>query len=219
MQLFAPLLFGVSASLDALILGMTYGIRNIRIRLLQNLFISLITLLGTCLFVWFGCYLGPLMPYSLGKWIGSISLILLGLYYLLKCMTAYWKKCRLRCLNTANEETFRPGHDPICAAQYQASAKEITHAFRHELPFGLGDSFFLGIALSVNNIGIGLGASMAGMSFGAAAVTTFLFSAVFLALGNHLGCSRLSGFLGSAAEPFSGLLLLLLGLWELFFAA
>ena len=45
----ASLLFGISASLDALLVGVSYGIRGIRIRLWQNLAISLVTLLGTCL--------------------------------------------------------------------------------------------------------------------------------------------------------------------------
>ena len=51
------LLFGVSASLDALLVGISYGIRRVRIRLWQNLAISLVTLLGTCLSVGLGQHL------------------------------------------------------------------------------------------------------------------------------------------------------------------
>ena len=50
----ASLLFGISASLDALLVGISYGLRNVRIRLWQNLSISLVTLLGTCLSVGLG---------------------------------------------------------------------------------------------------------------------------------------------------------------------
>ena len=51
MQLFPSLLFGISASLDALLVGISYGLRKVRIRLWQNLVISLVTLSGTCLSV------------------------------------------------------------------------------------------------------------------------------------------------------------------------
>ena len=44
MQIIPSLLFGISASLDALMIGIGYGIRGIRIRLWQNLVISGITL-------------------------------------------------------------------------------------------------------------------------------------------------------------------------------
>ena len=37
MQIIPSLLFGISASLDALMIGIGYGIRGIRIRLWQNL--------------------------------------------------------------------------------------------------------------------------------------------------------------------------------------
>ena len=46
-MLIAPLLFGISASLDALLVGIGYGLRKVRIRLWQNLTISLVTLAGT----------------------------------------------------------------------------------------------------------------------------------------------------------------------------
>lgn len=55
---FASLLFGISASLDALLVGIGYGIRGTRIKLWQNLVISLITLLGTCLSVGLGHKIG-----------------------------------------------------------------------------------------------------------------------------------------------------------------
>lgn len=203
MQLFASLLFGISASLDALLLGITYGARNIRVSLWQNLFLSFITLLGTCFSVGLGGSLNPLFPSSLGKWIGSLTLVLLGLYYLIKCMILSLKK--YRCLRQCKSSA-EPAHPNDC---------ECPPSDR-PAPATLKNAFALGLALSVNNMGIGLGASMAGLSFIPAAVSTLVFSAVFLALGNHLGCGRLCRFLGNAADPLSGFLLLLLGMWELF---
>ena len=84
------LLFGVSASLDALLVGISYGIRRIRIRLWQNLTISLVTLLGTCLSVGLGQRLAAVLPSMIGEYAGSLVLIILGLYYIAKWVTAHW---------------------------------------------------------------------------------------------------------------------------------
>ena len=73
-MLIASLLFGISASLDALLVGVCYGVKSIRIRLWQNLVISLVTLLGTCLSVGLGTRLAALLPGAVGDCIGSIIL-------------------------------------------------------------------------------------------------------------------------------------------------
>ena len=83
-MLMASLLFGISASLDALLVGISFGLRGVRIRLWQNLTISLVTLLGTCLSVGLGHRLAALLPGSMGLYAGSLVLILLGLYYISK---------------------------------------------------------------------------------------------------------------------------------------
>ena len=87
MQLFPSLLFGISASLDALLVGISYGLRKVRIRLWQNLVISLVTLSGTCLSVGLGAWLAPLLPGILSRLAGSLILIFLGLYYIMKWLS------------------------------------------------------------------------------------------------------------------------------------
>lgn len=279
MQIISSLLFGISASLDALIMGITYGIRKIHIKLWQNLLISLVTLLGTCLSICFGRWqsalLKGLLPaFSLSipleRFIGSMTLVLFGMYYLVKFMLSLQKKypktqileepaaplqetCNFQ--KTANSpKASRPqealsaqnihpskktmNSEKNCHSQEALRSQNIRHSQRAadsqkvSGPQGIRDiqktehcpaflslkaSLLLGFALSVNNMGIGLGASIAGLSLIPAAICTFLFSAVFLGLGNCLGKSHLSDLLGKAATPVSGLLLLGLGLFEWFF--
>ncbi len=200
MQLFSSLLFGVSASLDALLMGITYGIRRVHIGILPNLLTSFITLTGTCLSVGCGSLLGPLLPASLGTWIGSAVLILYGLYYLKKSMSRLRKKYLL---STKSENV------PDFSCELTKTEHPETLSYRSALA--------LGIALSANNMGIGLSASVAGLTLAPAAVMTILFSVAFLYLGNHLGRSCLSQRIGVAADGVSGMLLILLGLWELWF--
>lgn len=195
MQIVPSLLFGISASLDALLVGISYGIRKIRISFWHNLLVSSITLLGTCLSVGLGTRLVRFLPASWGKLAGSIILIFFGVYYITRFMIASLKKYHQKKQLTATS---------VPAAEAK-------------VPSGLSllEACTLGCALSANNIGIGLSASIAGLSLIPAAVVTLLFSTSFLFLGNRLGQCRLLQLTGDSADVVSGLLLVGLGILEL----
>ncbi len=192
MQIISSLLFGVSASLDALIIGISYGIRRMHIRLWQNLLISFITLLGTCLCIELGACLMPFCPPLVCRLAGSGILILLGLYYLLKFMRNVMKKYH-------GKANFNPGGESL----------EDTPSL------SLRTTLVLGCTLSLNNMGIGLGASISGLQLLPAAVSTLALSMSFLFVGNKLGRCKLLQLAGALADPVSGLLLVGLGVYQL----
>lgn len=197
MQLVPSLLFGVSASLDALLVGVSYGVRGTHIRLLQNLFISLITLLGTCLSIGLGAEFALFLPPILSGCIGSLVLLSLGVYYIAK-----WVKASLQHSSSGRHS--------------EHEAPPLTCAAQPSLCLTLPEVFFLSVSLSANNLGIGLSASMAGLTLAPAAAATSICSVTFLFLGNQLGRSRLLQLIGDLADPISGLLLIGLGLIQLF---
>lgn len=192
MQLLPSLLFGISASLDSLLVGISFGLRRVRILLWQNLLISLVTFLGTCLSAFLGIHLLPLLPSFQGRLIGSLILILLGIYYIAK-----------QILSTLRSRSLAiPKNSELAKA---SSREALT----------LPEICLLSLGLSVNNIGIGLSASMAGIRPVSAAVSTFFCSAAFLLAGNRLGRSRFLQLIGKAADPISGFLLIGLGVLQL----
>lgn len=199
MQLLPSLLFGISASLDALLVGISYGLRGVRIRAWQNLVISSVALLGTCLSSCAGRQLLPLLPAPLADSTGSIILILLGAYYTGKHTVARLLKDRTKCDDTKKEEL------PPELRTVELSSTALPAC----------EALILSLTLSLNNIGIGLSASMAGLRLLPAAVMTFGCSALFLLSGNQLGRSPFLRMVGSAADPISGLLLIGLGLLQL----
>ncbi len=203
------LLFGVSASLDALLVGISYGIRRVRIRLWQNLAISLVTLLGTCLSVGLGQHLAAVLPSMIGAYAGSLVLIFLGLYYIVKWMREHWQSLHTRAI--PNDFQTAQRDDPGSAALYQASVP-----FPKPVSFlKLTEVLSLSLTLSVNNLSAGFSASLAGLPLAPAAASTFICSVLFLFSGNRLGCSRWLQVAGCAAEPLSGLLLIGLGAVQL----
>lgn len=195
MQFIPSLLFGISSSLDALLVGISLGLRKVRIRLWQNLIISLITLLGTCLCVGLGGKLAALLPGPIALYAGSIVLILLGVYYIAK-----WALYELRRHKERN------------------SPDEITQTSHTEKPpsLHLTEVFLLSFTLSVNNMGMGLAASIAGLPLLSAAAATALCSILFLFVGNRLGKSRIFHFIENCSDPLSGVLLIGLGILQLF---
>ncbi|MBU5436079.1 manganese efflux pump MntP family protein [Pseudoflavonifractor sp. MSJ-37] len=78
----------------------------------------------------------------------------------------------------------------------------------------LRDWIGLAAALAVNNAGAGVAAGAAGLSLPLATVGTFLVTLTVLPLGERLGRRAAGRLSDRLALPLSGLLLLLLGLWE-----
>ena len=196
-MLIAPLLFGISASLDALLVGIGYGLRKVRIRLWQNLTISLVTLAGTCLSVGLGHRLAVLLPEAVGAYGGSLVLILLGLYYIVKWVASFLRSSRAA-----------PPKPPMDYGKQEPAGP--APALR------LAEGFALSLTLSLNNLSAGLSASLAGLALAPAAIATFVCSVLFLASGNRLGGCRAFQLAGCGAEPVSGILLIGLGIAWLF---
>lgn len=192
MQLLPSLLFGISASLDALLVGVSYGLRGVRVRLMQNLFISLVALLGTCLSVGLGGFLTSLLPPMVCRCAGSLILMFLGVYYIAK-----WT---LTVLQDRTTDHFSDSEEPALISSNQSLCLTATEVF------------FLSITLSANNLGIGLSASIAGLTLIPAATATCICSILFLYFGNRLGRSRLMQIIGNLADPISGALLIVLSL-------
>ena len=194
MSLLPALLFGISASLDALLVGTALGLRKVPLPAGHNLLISTITLIGTVISIGLGNLLLPLFPTGTGLRIGSSVLILFGLYYLGKWLVPKW----------------------YCHSSHNSNLCQKEKKFDVHRELSLVQILALGCALSMNNIGIGFSASITGLPFLPASISTFFCSFGFLALGSRLGRSAFLQQIGEYADPISGLLLILLGLCQLY---
>ena len=78
------ILLALSVSIDALSLGVTYGIKNSKISKFSNIIIFLIALVSTSLAMFLGMLVSIVFSPKLGTTIGSALLILLGIYIIYK---------------------------------------------------------------------------------------------------------------------------------------
>lgn len=202
----SSVLFAISASLDALLTGLLLGLKKIRIPIHHNLCISGITLLGTFCAIWLGNSLSPYFstPFLsvLGDSAGSIILSGMGLYYLGKALSARRRKklCRSCCDNPPDSI---PGLSPP-----DKTTAGPTNLPRRKL-------LLLSLALSVNNMGIGVGAGLAGLPLISSCFFILLFSLLFLSAGNRLSRTAFSGLPDILSDLLCGLLLIVLGIVQL----
>lgn len=239
MPIISALLFGISANIDTLMLGFSYGIKKQYISLLTNLFLSTITLLGTLFSIGIGLHLSTLITPAIARMTGSIFLILLGLYY---CAKYFFKKrlaypqqnfphtltatsissAPTALTNTAaipsaptaptNTADIPPSPTaPTNTADIPPSSADTS------IPSTLSpaETIFLGLTLTLNNAGMGIGASLAGTHIFLTLGITFFTSALFLIAGNRLGTHFAAAFPWPDADVLSGLSIIILGLFFL----
>lgn len=204
MQILSSLLFGISASLDTLLIGFSYGMRRIHIPFRQNLLIGLITFWGSLFSMELGTLLGPLLPQRMTAYAGSGLLISFGCYYLIKYPVYRKTKPPLT----------EPESMPPSPSKNNTDAT-LTATSQDTSFLTFTDTLLLGIMLSMNNIGIGFGTGMAGLLLVPTLISIFLLSLIFMALGNRMGEWKAFTFTESMADMISGILLICLGITQL----
>lgn len=202
MHFLSALLFALSANIDNFTVGIAYGIKKIRIQLLSNLLIALITATGTFVSMTIGLMVSRILSPGVANAAGSVILILIGIWV----MKDFFRGTRIN---------KRPKKDidlPACSE----FLKEPERADRnHSGTIDLKESLVLAWALTINNFGLGIGASITGLNIYITVGCTFLFSILSISLGYMVGKSCLSAFLGKYSSLVSGMIIILLGIYEL----
>jgi len=191
----SSLLFAVSANIDSVVVGLSLGLKNIKIGFHINLLIACILSAVTVLSVAAGGVFQRFVPEGISSAAGGGLLILIGLYSLYKVFfPGGRKKSRPSCLDVL--ET--PEKADKDSSGY-IDAKE---------------SVILAAVLSLNNLGMGIGAGLAGLDFCLTAAFSFGLSVVFLSAGCWLGKRLLPKAFGTYASAAAALLIILLGVCE-----
>jgi putative sporulation protein YtaF len=198
---FSLVLLAFALSLDGFGVGVTYGLRKIRIPLLSIFIISacsgIIIYLSMQIGVWIAQYVSP--DYS--KWIGAIILIGIGSWALIQLFMS--KSSR------EDNDHSRTDHIPAATieADAQAGVKKTVFLFEIKV-FGLviqilktpsvadvdrsgsisaSEAALLGVALSLDAFGAGLGAALLGFSPLWTCISIAIASGTFLYLGPRVG--------------------------------
>ena len=209
------ILLAISVSIDSLGIGITYGIRNTKIFISSKIILFILSILITSLAVFLGGLIRSIVPNNFTNYVGLFILIFLGIWIIYQSFkkenensisTVYKKKKSYNFIIKSLGITIKIIRDPI-SSDLDGSQK-----------IDWKEAFYLGIALSLDSIGVGIGSSIVGLNFNLFPILVASFQLIFLSFGILLGKKIIS----SVSLPkniwsiISGILLIIIGLCKLF---
>lgn len=199
MQLLSVLLFSLSANVDSFTVGIAYGMKDIKVDYKSNILIALITSLGTFISMALGLFTKQFIKPEILSVIGCIVLIILGIFMIMNT---------LKTKKQIDEEEVK--YTDILIKPHKADKDKSGY-------IDIKESITLGLALSLNNFGLGIGASATGLSLYLTTGATFIISILCIVSGVEIGKKCLSCRLRKYADLISGLIIIFIGLYELIF--
>ncbi|MGG4264374.1 sporulation membrane protein YtaF [Peribacillus simplex] len=193
--------FALSSSLDNFGVGISYGIRKIRIKIFSNLFIAIICFLFSITGIVFGRWLSTILPGMFPIIVAFVLLTLIGLRIILLAVP--------RKNQMAKEVDKKP--KSIKGILKNPESVDMDQSGY----IGWGESIILGIALSANALTNGLGAGLLGLSPLAISLTaafgSFITVWTGVIVGQKVANVRIGKFtLGQFGTMLSGIIILVL---------
>jgi putative sporulation protein YtaF len=203
------LLLGLGSNLDNLGVGISYGIRGVRVDWKANSIIAGVALIATAGAMAAGHVAGAVLTVHTARHIGAAILFLVGLWVGLQA----WLE---RFDQPAAEGPQRILRVPLGApGLWLEILRDPSKADLDRTgTIDQKEAFLLGIALCLNNLGIGLGGGLSRYPIVPVALVTAAGSWVTMGVGAWLGRAAGSRWLGRSASYATTILLLLLALWE-----
>ena len=180
---FYCILLAFCSSIDSLGIGISYGLKNIKISILSYFMLFIISLIISLFSVLFGNVLYKILPNNIENIISSIILIFMGVYIIYKSI-----------------------------GEYDAD-------FNKSKDIDLKEAIFLGIAICIDTIGIGVSAGNSRLSMYLFPITASVLQILFLSTGILLGKKILkeSKFSNKFWSILSGGLLIFMGVLNFFY--
>ncbi len=216
LHLLAILLLAISSNLDNIGIGISYGIRKINIPFTSNLLIAVITSGGTLLSILIGQTIYLFLRPETATLLGGGIIIAAGIWVI------FQEKIMLNGKEVKKEQEEKPQAAPSGLAKYGFSQilmilnNPIIADFDFSGHIDLREATALALGLTINNIPNGVGAGMVGLNAPITTLAVFVCSIVTIWTGisfGHLGFRRL----GNSAGLLSGLMLILIGIYEIIF--
>ncbi|KHO63330.1 putative sporulation protein YtaF [Thermoanaerobacter uzonensis DSM 18761] len=191
--------FAISSSIDNFGVGISYGIRNIRISLFCNTIIAVIAFLFSISGIAFGKWLNSILPGSLPIFVGAFLLFIIGLRIILLAVPR----------KSLNKDIQQSKADSIKGILENPEIADLDKSGE----INLFEAILLGIALSANALTNGLGAGLLGLSPFAISLTTSIGSFISVwggvKLGKRVAEIRIGSFtIGQFGTVISGVILL-----------
>ncbi|PEJ58224.1 MULTISPECIES: sporulation membrane protein YtaF [unclassified Bacillus (in: firmicutes)] len=207
---FTVLFLAFSSSIDNFGVGITYGIRGIKVGILANLIISIIAFIFSEAGIVSGQYISKVFPGTLSNVIGAFFLLVIGLRIVLLTIP---RKNKEEIINDHEDESNTNGLTNYLSSPEKADVD-------HSGDISSFEAIILGTAVSMNALTNGLGVGLIGLSPFAISIAASIFSFVAIWLGVLLGKKvanvKIGGWsLGQFSSIISGIILVLIAIHNL----
>jgi putative sporulation protein YtaF len=203
MHFFYTIFIALANNLDNISVRIAYSLRGIKISTSKNLWISIITFFISSFAAFSGKVLTNLFTSRTSSILSMVLLTLIGLWIILE---PYLKKeTNVKAeINTTSE----------CSI-YEIFKKPEKADTDNSKDIDFKEATFLGIALSINNIGGGLSAGMIGLNSFFVGFFSALISFLALWAGNYITEFFNKWNLGKKANVIAGIVLILIGIKQI----
>ncbi|MEH7331785.1 sporulation membrane protein YtaF [Neobacillus drentensis] len=199
MHYLSILFIGIAANLDNLGISVSYGLRSTRIPLVSNLIIAIVSMICAYLSIIAGKFISQFISIGLANFAGGLIIIGIGI----KCIV----------------DSFSVHESPREVKADSNYSHVITHPdsadVNHDKMISVKESIFLGFALAINCLVMGLGAGITGVSPVLTTLSIGLFSVVSIWSGIKLGNKICGMSIGKYSNIVSGILLIIIGVYEM----
>jgi putative sporulation protein YtaF len=201
--------FAISSSLDNLGVGISYGIRGIRINYLSNLVIAVICFCLSMIGIITGQWLAQMLPGVFPVLIGALLLFIIGIRIVL--LAAPRKK-----ITDAHESSSDSTGEEAASGSLKGILQNPESVDKDKSgSIGFLEAVVLGVALAANAVTNGVGAGLMGLSPLAISLTAAIGSYITVwfgvVLGRKLSAVRIGSFtLGQFSTVLSGVIIILI---------
>lgn len=185
-MVFTVFLLSVSLSMDSLFLGLAYGIKQTKIPLTSKLIICLFSILYAIASILIGSSISYLLPKEAGKILGGSILAIVGIMMLINA----FKQNKVITSDIINEKEpktifklFIKSLDITIEVLKNPQAGDIDRSGTIDLK----EAFLLGLALSLDSLGTGIGSALSGLTGWYIPVAIGFFQLFFLSAGLFFG--------------------------------
>lgn len=171
------ILLAFCVSIDSLSIGLTYGLKNTKISLGAKLILFIISIIITSLAIFIGDYICKIFSPNVSTSIGCVLLCIMGLWIIAQAITNNKEKVKkeyhffIKFLGITIQIIRDPSYSDLNKSN-RIEGKE---------------ALYLGMALSLDSIGIGIGSSIIGLNSFVFPMLVAIFQLFFLSFGSYLG--------------------------------
>ena len=206
MHVLSIFFFALSSSSDNFIIGLSYGAKKIKINFVSNLLVALISCIGTIAAMLFGKLISKIIAPQYTNMFGSLILMLFGVFMLVNV-------CKKK--SNDNKELLCDSSSKVYDYNEMIKHPEAVDK-NNSKTIEFKEAIILGLILCINNIGLGIGASISGLNIYITSISSLIFSILFIKLGCYFGRIVSSSKLANYSETISACIIIVLGIYELF---